>query len=87
MARVYLPQNLTVLFPGAPRQVDLEGESVSAVLDELNQRWPGMRSRLVDAGPVLREHILVFVDGAKADLSSPVGPDAEVRIIPSLTGG
>jgi molybdopterin synthase sulfur carrier subunit len=87
MAKVHLPQNLVVLFPGAPRQVEVAGTTVLEVMDGLNQRFPGMKSRLVDAGPVLREHILVFVDKEQAGLQSPVRPDSEVRIIPSITGG
>lgn len=87
MATVYLPQNLTVLFPGSTRQAEVEGANVLALLDGLNERWPGMRNRLVEAGPALREHIIIFVDGEKADLATPVQPDSEVRVIPAITGG
>lgn len=87
MAKVFLPQNLTVLFPGLPRQVELEATTVAEVIERLNQRYPGVRDRLVTAGPALREHILIFVGTEKADLTSPIPPDAEVRVIPSITGG
>lgn len=87
MAKVFLPQNLTVLFPGAPRQLELESTTVAELIDQLNQRYPGMRNRLITAGPTLREHILIFVETEKANLSTPVPPDAEVRVIPSITGG
>ena len=36
-----------------------------------------MRDRLVEAGPRLRPHINVFVDGEPADLDTPVGPDGD----------
>ena len=39
----------------------------------LDARVPGMRDRLVEAGP-LRPHINVFVAGEPADLDTPVGP-------------
>lgn len=87
MATLYLPQNLTALFPGSARQVEVAGETVLDLLHGLNERWPGMRNRLVEAGPALREHILIFVDGEKADLNTPVQPNAEVRVIPAITGG
>lgn len=87
MATVFLPQNLTVLFPGAPRQVRVEARTVLELIERLNERWPGMRSRLLDAGPALREHITVFVDAEKATLQTPVGADSEVRVIPAITGG
>lgn len=87
MAKVILPQSLVTLFPGCPRQVEVEAETVQGVIDQLNVRWPGMRNRLLDAGPVLRQHILVAIDGQTVDLATPVGPDTQVRIIPSITGG
>lgn len=87
MATVFLPQNLAVLFPGAPRRLAVDAATVMEVVNQLNQRFPGMRSRLLDAGPALREHILIYVNGERAGLGTPVGPDAEVRVIPSITGG
>lgn len=87
MARVFLPQSLTMLIPGAPRQVELEAANVLELIDQLNARFPGMRSRLVTAGPVLREHILIFVNAEQADLSSAIPPGADVRVVPAITGG
>lgn len=87
MVKVLLPQSLTALFPGCPRQVELEAATVKGVIDELNQRWPGMRNRLLDVGPALRQHILVSIDGQVAGLADPVRAGAVVRIIPSITGG
>jgi molybdopterin converting factor small subunit len=46
-----------------------------------------MRDRLVEAGPRLRPHINVFVDGQPADLSTPVSPEATVHVIPAVSGG
>jgi molybdopterin converting factor small subunit len=87
MATVYLPQNLTVLFPGAPRTVEVEAATVGEAIEALNGRWPGMRSRLLEAGPKLREHINVFVDGEKAGLATAVAPGGAIRVVPSITGG
>jgi molybdopterin converting factor small subunit len=46
-----------------------------------------MRDRLVEAGPRLRPHINVFVDGQPADLSTPVADGATVHVIPAVSGG
>ena len=46
-----------------------------------------MRDRLVEAGPRLRPHINVFVDGSPADLATAVGPAATVHVIPAVSGG
>lgn len=87
MAMVLLPQSLITLFPGAPRRTEVDAADVRGVIDQIDARWVGMRSRLLDAGPALREHIRVAVDGQIADLATPVTPDSVVRIIPSITGG
>lgn len=87
MATVVLPQNLTLLFPGSPRRVEVQAATVLECIERLNDRWPGMRSRLLDAGPRLREHIQVFVNAEQGGLDTPVEPDAEVRVIPAITGG
>ena len=87
MATVLLPRSLLALFPGVERRHDLDGNSVDALLSELERRAPGMRDRLVEAGPRLRPHINVFVDGQPADLSTPVSPEATVHVIPAVSGG
>lgn len=87
MARVYLPGSLVRLFPGAPRRVELEAATVHEVIVQLEVRWPGMSSRLCDAGSSLRQHINIFVDGERAALSTPVAPASEVLIVPAVSGG
>ena len=87
MADVRLPRSLTALFPDAPRRESVEGSSVREVIDRLDERWPGMRDRLCQPGPVLREHINVFVDGDRATLSTEVTPRSEVWILPAVSGG
>jgi molybdopterin converting factor small subunit len=46
-----------------------------------------LRDRLCEAGPRIREHINVFVDGDRAELSTPVAPGAVVHVIPAVSGG
>ena len=87
MAEVVLPASLVQLFPGAPRRVQVEGATVQEVIGRLDERWPGMRSRLCTAAPSLRPHISIFVDAEQSRLDTPVAPNAEVRIIPAVSGG
>ena len=87
MALVLLPASLVALFPTSTRKLEAGGQTVAAVIDELNARWPGMRDRLVEGGPRLRPHIKVFVDGEVATLESSVGPTSEVHVIPAVSGG
>lgn len=87
MAVVLLPRSLLALFPGAERRHDVAGATVDEVLAALDADIPGVRDRLVEAGPRLRPHINVYVDGDPADLASPVGSDATVHVIPAVSGG
>lgn len=86
-AIVHLPRSLVALFPGAARRLDAHGSTVAALIDDLDLQVPGMRARLVDAGPVLRAHIKVFVAGEQAALDTPVPPGAAVHIVPAVSGG
>ena len=58
-----------------------------ALIEALDAQAPGMRDRLVEPGPRLRPHINVFVDGQTADLTTPVGAEATVHVIPAVSGG
>jgi molybdopterin converting factor small subunit len=87
MAVVLLPRSLLALFPGTERRHAVVGTTVDELLLALDVDIPGIRDRLVDAGPRLRPHINVYVDGDPADLVSPVGPDATVHVIPAVSGG
>jgi sulfur-carrier protein len=87
MATVLLPRSLLALFPGVERRHEVVGATVGEVLSALDAGVPGMRDRLVDAGPRLRPHINVFVDGQPADLTTPVAATATVHVIPAVSGG
>ena len=72
MADVHLPSTLGPLFPGLPRQLDVDATTVSDVIDHLEREWPGMRDRLCEPGPALRRHIHVYVDRERAKLETPL---------------
>ena len=86
-AIVHLPRSLVALFPDAPRRLQVDGATVAAVIEALDDRIPGLRTRLVDAGPTIRTHINVFVAGRRASLDTAVPAGAEVHIIPAVSGG
>ena len=87
MATVLLPGSLIALFPGVAKRHEVEGQTVGAVLVELDRSVPGMRDRLVEAGPRLRPHINVFVDGSPADLATAVPASAVIHVLPAVSGG
>jgi len=87
VADVHLPRSLVALFPGAPRRLQAHGATVAEVIADLDAQVPGIRNRLVDAGPSIRTHINVFVGGERATLATPVPNDAVVHVIPAVSGG
>ena len=86
-AVVHLPRSLVAMFPGAERQAEARGTTVLEVVTDLDRRVPGLANRVLDAGPVLRTHLNVFVDGERATVTTPVPPGAEVHVIPAISGG
>jgi molybdopterin converting factor small subunit len=87
MATIILPRSLIALFPTAPRRCDVEAGTVAEAIDRLDDLAPGMRNRIIDAGPVIREHIKVFVDSVPAALDTPLRPDSTLHVIPAVSGG
>jgi molybdopterin synthase sulfur carrier subunit len=87
MADVHLPPTLPPLFAGLPRRLDVDAATVSEAIDGLNERWPGLRDRLCEPGPVLRPHINVFVDRERAALDNTLAPDSRVDVIAAISGG
>ena len=84
---IRLPRSLTALFPGCPAEVIVAGATLLDAVDDLDRRVPGMRNRLLDAGPEIRRHLNLFVDGELAGLKTPLRPGAVVRVVPAVSGG
>ena len=87
MATIILPRSLIALFPAAPRRCEVEATTVAEAIDRLDELAPGMRNRIVDSGPVIREHIKVFVDGVPATLDASMRSDSTLHVIPAVSGG
>lgn len=74
-------------YTGGPR-VEAEGESVAALLADLDRRYPGIRFRMVDEQDRIRRHMRVFVNGEQVlDLAHVIEPHDEVVIVQALSGG
>ncbi len=87
MATVILPRSLVSLIPGTQRSTDVEAATVAEAIDRLDEQTPGIRNRLVDGGPMIRQHINVYVDHEPASLDTPVRPDSTIHVIPAVSGG
>ena len=61
------------------------------VIEAIARDHPGIRDRVLDEQGALRRHVNIFIDGENTrfigGLSAEVGPDSEMWIHPSLSGG
>jgi molybdopterin synthase sulfur carrier subunit len=87
---VRIPTPLRSLTKGAA-EVQVSAETVTALIEDLERRYPGLRERLVDEGGELRRFVNVYVneedvrflDGAKTALKA----GDHVAIVPAIAGG
>jgi molybdopterin converting factor small subunit len=87
MADLHLPPTLPPLFGDLPRRLDVDAATVGDAIDRLEERWPGLRDRLCEPGPVLRRHINVYVDRERAGLDTPLEASSRVDVIAAISGG
>ena len=85
---------MNVLIPSALQsytgaaEVEARGESLAALFDALDTRYPGIRFRVIDEQDRVRRHMRCFVNGVQAfDLGKPLSPRDEVIIVQALSGG
>ena len=70
------------------RMVEADGATLGALVDDLEQRYPGIRFRMINEQDRMRPHIRFFVNGDQVfDLARPLRPDDEVFIVQALSGG
>jgi molybdopterin converting factor small subunit len=85
MAMVRLRAPLSELTRGARH--DVAGETVLEVLEALESANPPIAGWILDEHRRIRVHINVYVNRQPAQESDPVGPDDQVHVLPSITGG
>ncbi len=89
---------VTVRVPGPLRrltngsaEVQVEGETVSAALTNLDAEYPGFRDRLYDDTGNLRQFINIYVNDSDIrfgqGLDTPVSERDELSIVPAVAGG
>lgn len=85
--RVRIPTPLRS-YTGGAAEVDADGSTVGEILAALDQRYPGLRFRVVDEQGRLRPHMIVWLDGARCrDLDAEVRGLDEVVLMQALSGG
>ena len=85
--KVLLPSPLAS-YTGGRREVEAQGASLAAVLEDLERQFPGIRFRIIDEQDAIRPHIKIFVDRAQAGaITVPLAPHSEVLVVAALSGG
>jgi sulfur-carrier protein len=75
-------------YTGNQANVSAEGATVADVLADLDERFPGIRFRMVDEQGQLRQHMKVFVNqDLTRDLGTALVATDEVTIMQALSGG
>jgi molybdopterin converting factor small subunit len=87
MPTVFLPTMLRPLAGGLDR-VEVEGQTIREVVDQLEQLAPGIKQTLIEDGRV-RPGLAFAVNGVMQSMGllAPVPEDAEVHILPAISGG
>lgn len=85
--KVWIPQPL-LSYTERRRQVEAHGETLDALLADLDRRHPGLRFRIVDEQGGIRPHVRFFVNRALVKrLDVPLREEDEIHIFQALSGG
>ena len=90
MSTVFIPAVLRANVGGV-KSLELEGESIRAVIDTLVAQYPSLGSQLLTDEGDLNRFVNVYINGQDvrylAGLDTPVAPADEVRLLPAMAGG
>ncbi len=71
--------------------VDVPGQSVKEVLEEVFQQNPKLRGYVFDDRNVVRQHVMIFLDGQPINdrhtQADPVQASSEIYVMQALSGG
>ena len=68
--------------------VEAAGDTVGAVLLDLDRQYAGIRFRMIDEQNRMRSNMRFFVGGAATfDLAQPLKPSDTLHILQALSGG
>ena len=70
------------------RRVQATGGTLGELLDDLDQRYAGIRFRMIDEQDHVRPHVRIFVNGQQVfDLAHVLSETDDVAIVQALSGG
>ena len=90
MPEIHFTQALKRFFPNL-EPVQSEKSSIPDILEELEQKYPGITGYILDDQGHLRKHVNIFIDGRmisdRMGLSDEIDEHTEVYIMQALSGG
>jgi sulfur-carrier protein len=87
MPTIYIPSLMRDL-TGGEEVVHAPGQTVRQVIENLEERYPGLQDRLCDENG-LRPNFILVVDGELSHrrLRQALTEDSEVHFLPAISGG
>ena len=88
--KVRVPTPLRKLTNGVD-EVSAEGNSVRALVDDLEQKFPGIKGRICDESGNIRRFVNVYVNGDDIrflqNLETSLKEGDSISIVPAIAGG
>ena len=78
-------------YTGGESEVSAEGDTLGAVLDDLDANYSGIKGRVLDEGGELRRFVNVYVGNDDVrfleNLATPTPDGTQISVIPAVAGG
>ncbi len=90
MATVFAPTTLR-RFTNGQSKVEVEGQDVAELVEQLEANYPGFRTRLLDKKGNVKRFVNIFVNDKDIRTlqgqETPLQENDEISIIPAMSGG
>jgi len=78
-------------YTGGESEVSAEGDTLAAVLDDLDAHYSGIKGRILDESGALRRFVNVYVGNDDVrfldELATPTPDGVQISVIPAVAGG
>ena len=78
-------------YTGGASEVSAQGDTLAAVLDDLDASYSGIKGRILDESGKLRRFVNVYVGNDDVrfldDLATPTPEGVQISVIPAVAGG
>jgi molybdopterin converting factor small subunit len=78
-------------YTGGESEVSAEGDTLAAVLEDLDASYSGIKGRILDEAGQLRRFVNVYVGNDDVrfleDLATPTPDGVQISVIPAVAGG